>query len=282
MEGKGTDTEDEFEDLLEDAKGDFPDKPREDPPPYKPPANPDTEIALSPAPQGGVISAELLEDSVEIKKLNEKVDGLEEKIRICCPEKPDKEKEKIKPKRDVKYDYKTRGWIAIRGGSAYSGNIGPLSGPRDKPRKRQGRPGKVGTRKGRKNDIVEMGLVGYSERNAVENQQWYPRDQTQDPDEMLKNTIKESHSDQYIAPGVSLHLIKQKIKEGFVIEFEDPLDAREMDQLMGAVSGYKKKKKKKRSSKKKKSRRSSKKKKKSRRSSKKKKKSKKNKSQRRK
>jgi hypothetical protein len=270
MEGKGSDTEDEFEDLLEDAMGDFPDKPHKDPPPpYKPPANPDPEIALSPAPQGGVISAELLEDSVEIKKLNEKVDGLEEKIRICCPEKPDKEKEKIKPKRDVKYDYKTRGWIAIRGGSAYSGNIGPLSGPRDRPRKpKPHRPGQAYLREyreARKILILGMGLVGYSERNAVRNHEWWPRDQTHDPDEMLKNTIKESHTDQYIAPGVSLHLIKKKIKEGFVIEFEDPLDAQEMEQLMGTVSGYKKKKRKKKKSKKKKSRRSSKKKKKSKR-----------------
>jgi hypothetical protein len=223
MEGKDSDTDEEFKDVLsENEISGKVSEPEYDPPEYDP--NPymgnvilSPAPAPAPAPQGSVVNAEFLEESEEIKKLNERIDGLEEKIRICCPE---KEKEKIKPKIDVKYDYKTRGWISIRGGSAYSGKIGPLSGPREIPPRNSGR-----------NEVIEsMGLVGYSERNGVngDTTTWWPRDQTHDPDEMLKNTIKESHTDTHIASGVSLHLIKKKIDEGFVIEFEDPLDASEM------------------------------------------------------
>jgi hypothetical protein len=218
MEGKDSDTDEEFNDVLsENEISEKVSEPEYDPPEYDPNpymGNVILSPAPAPAPQGDVVDAEFLEDSEEIKKLNKRIDRLEEKIRICCPEKEEK------PKIDVKYDYKTRGWIIIRGGSAYSGKIGPLSGPRKFPPRNSGR-----------NEVIEsMGLVGYSERNGVnrDTTTWWPRDQTHDPDEMLKNTIKESHTDTHIASGVSLHLIKKKIDEGFVIEFEDPLDASEM------------------------------------------------------
>ena len=351
MEGKGSDTEDEFEDLLEDAMGDFPDKPHKDPPPpYKPPANPDPEIALSPAPQGGVLDVVVAEDLPDIdmkiresefkmkgeiiKKNNElttRIDKLETMLKICgCDtdwEKINKMSQKIQSRFRGNKDRSemegkhpdyfinrkvTKGWIVIRGCDAfnndtpepypypymtedgipssvegsYTGKHGSVPQGSDLyKRLMRGDPvpGHMIEEKDMKQITIDYGYVGFTvdnKRMSSYDAPWtrynwwlYPspdrKYQNKDHNQMLENTIKAENIwliDTHIAPGVSLHLIKKKIKEGFVIEFEDPLDAREMDQLMGVVSGYKKKKKSKRKkSKKKKSRRSSKKKKKSKR-----------------
>ena len=202
----------------------------------------------------------------ELIQLRNKVLKLERDVGLCCPNygKYDKMATNIqsrfrgmKDRTEMTQKYPevfnkppeipevTKGWIVIKGGSAFSGNIGPLSGPRNVP---------VSVFDRRKT-ILGMGLVGFSMRNGWRGQDdtsWWPRDQTNDPNIMLVETIKESHTDQHIAPGVSFELIQQKMKEGFEIEFEDERDRLAMDTgfAMGKHRGGKKRSKKKRSKKK--------------------------------
>jgi len=252
MKDKGSDTDEGLEVLLEDAMRDFSDKPHEDPPPpYKPPANPYPEIALSPAPQGGVLDAELLEDSAEIKKLNERIDKLEEKIRICCPE---KEKEVSK-----KYTAYTENWVYLPQTDAFPGE--------------NHYPTHKSIEQGKKYTLAhDEGGFDWARGRA-----WI-RSHTKE--EVLADASNKGskyqdaikHNDTvYIVPGIDIKLLVDKSKEGYSIEFESDKDKKtflemggENHNLKGSSKKKKNKKKsglkKRRSSKKKKSRRSSKKK----------------------
>ena len=202
----------------------------------------------------------------ELIQLRNKVLKLEIDVGMCCPD-YDKLASKIqsrvrgiKDRTEMTQKYPevfnkppeipevTKGWIVIKGGSAFSGNTGPLSGRRNVP---------VSVFDRRKT-ILGMGLVGFSMRNGwggMTGTDWWPRDQTNDPNIMLVETIKEHHTDQHIAPGVSFELIQQKMKEGFEIEFEDEGErlAAKFTQFapaFGKHRGGKKRSKKKRSKKK--------------------------------
>ena len=111
----------------------------------------------------------------------------------------------------------TQGWTQIIGGSAYSGQPSPV--------------GTGGIREpvgylNRKKEIQRMGLIGWSERNSVDGYgDWWPRDQTRDPTEMLINTPVEGHSDTYISPGIDFRTLVDVRKErGFKLVFEHPDD----------------------------------------------------------
>jgi hypothetical protein len=111
----------------------------------------------------------------------------------------------------------TQGWTQIIGGSAYSGQPSPVGG--------------AGIREptgylNRKKEIQRMGLIGWSERNSVTGYgDWWPRDQTRDPTEMLINTPVEGHSDTYISPGIDFRTLVDVSKERrFKLVFEHPDD----------------------------------------------------------
>jgi hypothetical protein len=141
----------------------------------------------------------------EIEKLKSEIEKLKA-VKVCHKLKTEEDKDK---RSSV-----TNGWIVVIGGSAFSGKVGPLSDVRCEPR------GVLD----RKKVVLNMGLVGYSMRNHARDPSWWPRDQTNDPNKMLVETIKEGHTDTHISPGVSFHLIKDKIKAGFKVEFEDERD----------------------------------------------------------
>jgi len=110
----------------------------------------------------------------------------------------------------------TQGWTQIIGGSAYSGSLARgESGSRRQP------TGYLN----RKKEIQRMGLIGWSERNSVNDCAWWPRDQTRDPTEMLINTPVESHTDTYISPGIDFRkLVDVSRERGFKLVFEHPDD----------------------------------------------------------
>ena len=259
MEGKEPDTDDEFN------------VPSYDPPSYG------SLTAPSPAPiPTNVLLAETTPDiDVKIResefkmkgetiKLQNRIEKLEMDMKLCCPNydklatniqsrfRGNKDRTETARKYPPKVTNVTKGWIVVIGGSAFSGNVGPLSGERSVP---------VNVFDRRK-VVLDMGLVGFSMRNNPGDQRWWPRDQTKDPNIMLKESIREGHTDTHISPGVSFQAIKDKMSEGFKIVFDDKND--EMSCKLRA--GYKKKKsksKKRKSKLKKKSKRSSKKKRKS-------------------
>ena len=271
MEGKEPDTDDEFN------------VPSYDPPSYG------SLTAPSPAPiPTNVLLAETTPDidmkiresefkmkGETIKKNNElttRIDKLETMLKICgCDtdwEKINKMSQKIQSRfrgnKDRietarKYPPKvTKGWIVVIGGSAFSGDVGTHGIAHNSEPKRV---------TDRRKFVLDMGLVAFSMRNNPGDQSWWPRDQTNDPNIMLKESIREGHTDTHISPGVSFQAIKDKMSEGFKIVFDDKNDERSFGD--GVRAGSKKKKKsgfkkrrssKRKNSKKKKSKRSSKKK----------------------
>ena len=250
MEGKEPDTDDEFN------------VPSYDPPSYVP------LMAPSPAPiPTNVLLAETTPD-IDMKiresefkmkgetiKLQNRIEKLEMDMKLCCPN-YDKlatniqsrfrgNKDRTETAR--KYPPKvTKGWIVVIGGSAFSGNVGAHGIAHN------GGPKSVIDRR---KFVLDMGLVAFSMRNNPGDQSWWPRDQTKDPNIMLKESIREGHTDTHISPGVSFRAIKDKMSEGFKIVFDDKNDERSFK----LRAGFKKKtKSKKRKYKKKKSKRSSK------------------------
>jgi hypothetical protein len=264
MEGKEPDTDDEFN------------VPSYDPPSYG------SLTAPSPAPiPTNVLLAETTPD-IDMKiresefkmkgetiKLQNRIEKLEMDMKLCCPNydklatniqsrfRGNKDRTETARKYPPKVTNVTKGWIVVIGGSAFSGDVGTHGIAHNSEPKRV-----IDRRK----FVLDMGLVAFSMRNTSASlrgrQDWWPRDQTKDPNIMLKESIREGHTDTHISPGVSFQAIKDKMSEGFKIVFDDKNDERSCK----LRAGYKKKKRKskkkkyKRSSKKKKSKRSSKKK----------------------
>jgi hypothetical protein len=139
-------------------------------------------------------------------------------------------------------DKKTKGWITIKGACAYPGNMGPLSGLRNEPVQHSER----------KEIVKELGLIAYVDRNARDriyrdNTEWWPLDQTKDPNEMLLNTITKSHSNTHISPGVDIFLLTQ-FMGGVIFENKEdekqylgiggiPYDLEEWDEETSESSG---------------------------------------------
>ena len=260
MEGKEPDTDDEFN------------VPSYDPPSYGSLTAPSPAPSPAPIPTNVLLAETTPDIDVKIResefkmkgetiKLQNRIEKLEMDMKLCCPN-YDKlatniqsrfrgNKDRTETAR--KYPPKvTKGWIVVIGGSAFSGDVGPLSGGRSVPVNVFDRRIMMG----------DMGLVAFSMRNNPRDHNWWPRDQTKDPNIMLKESIREGHTDTHISPGVSFQAIKDKMSEGFKIVFDDKNDERSCK----LRAGYKKKKsksKKRKSKLKKKSKRSSKKKRKS-------------------
>ena len=188
----------------------------------------------------------------EISRLKNKIDELEIKQKICCKEKEmateniqrvyrghqgrntfKQTRRSMKPNvtdalldmpMDVgdliatnrkKIDYKTKGWTIINDASAWEGIPS-----RSIDVEMRGRGVSIEIRK---NIIEDMGLFGYTESKG-DHFHWWPRDQATKPDDILNNISVQNQRDTYVVPGVSFKLIKQKIDEGFNIDFENPED----------------------------------------------------------
>ena len=163
------------------------------------------DIALSPAPQGDILSAELLEDSLEIRELNERINKLEEKIRTCCPE---------KEKSSKKYTAYTENWVYLPQTTAFPGE--------------NSYPTRESIEQGKKYTLThEEGGFDWARGKA-----WI-RSNTKE--EVLADASNKGskyqdaikHNDiVYIVPGIDIKLLVDKSKEGYSIVFESEKDRR--------------------------------------------------------
>jgi hypothetical protein len=184
-------------------------------------------IALSPAPQGDILSAELLEDSLEIRELNERINKLEEKIRTCCSE-----KEKVQKK----YTAYTENWVYLPQTDAFPSE-------NSYPTQRSIEQGKKYTLTHEEGGFTwargEAWIRSHTKEEVLAD--------ASNKDSSYQDAIK--HNDTvYIVPGIDIKLLVDKSKEGYSIVFESEKDRRiflEMGGNMGKASLKKKKKKKK-------------------------------------
>ena len=133
----------------------------------------------------------------------------------------------VKPMK--KFDYKTSGFVTIKKADAYPYDNRPFGvGPESR-------------------DL--SGLKKYIKENKIPGMVWCPenkwgspRIQPESHEDLFKN-INESKTgwicDTIISPGCPLKLIKEKIDEGYTIEFEDENDKREVEAMQGG--GYRRK-----------------------------------------
>jgi len=185
----------------------------------------------------------------EIRRLESKIDKILKIQRICCADNEmvreqldrmdNQDRRSISQKPNVtdelldlplevsdlimaeraKILRETQGWIIVKGASAWEGKSCPKMGLVE----RDGQGVSTEIRKG----IIEyMGLFGYTEGSALggHSGHWWPRCQGNAPDDMLQNISKQGMRNTWVAPGASFELIRQKIDEGFIIEFEDDED----------------------------------------------------------
>jgi len=200
---------------------------------------PQEDIFLSPEPQDDVLNAELLEDSIEIKKLNERIDNLEGIIKECCPEKGKKvSKSKTVPKSKTvlkKYTAYTENWVYLPQTSAFPGENSYLT-----------------------HNSIEQGkkyTLAHDEGGFC----WargiaWIRSNTKE--EVLADAsnkgskykdAKDYNDIVYIVPGIDIKLLVDKSKEGYSIEFESDKDRKtflEMGGELHNLKGSSKKKKK--------------------------------------
>ena len=118
----------------------------------------------------------------------------------------------------------TQGWIIVKGGSAQGSvrlNRDLALTPMQMFEAQNAGEGQGDNTEERKIIIVDMGLLGYTEHTDG---RFWPRDQVAKPDDILNNIKLAVKHNTYVKPGVSFELIRQKIKEGFTIEFEDDED----------------------------------------------------------
>jgi hypothetical protein len=228
---------------------------------------PHEDILLSPEPQEDILNAELLEDSIEIKKLNERIDNLEGIVKVCCPEKGKTvPKSKTVPK---KYTAYTENWVYLPQTSAFPGE-------NSYPTRKSIEQGKKYTLAHDEGGFDWARGIAWIKSNTKEE----VLADASNKGSKYKDAIKNNDT-VYIVPGIDIKLLVDKSKEGYSIEFESDKDRMtflemggEQHNLKGSskkkkktVASKKKKKsggyKKSRSSKKKKKSRSSKKKKKS-------------------
>lgn len=138
---------------------------------------------------------------------------------------------------------RTKGWIILKGASAYTGQGEEMV--RYKPAyegryRVKGYYGPYDSIRRKRMDIVKkLNLIAFSERNenSSDLKSWWPRDQTKDPDEMLLNSPREMHTDTNIAEGVNIDLLVAKSQEGFTIFFENEGDRRLFLERGGILRG---------------------------------------------
>ena len=209
---------------------------------------PQEDILLSPEPQDDVLNAELLEDSIEIKKLNERIDNLEGIIKECCPEKgKTAPKGKTVPKSKKvpkKYTAYTENWVYLPQTSAFPGE--------------NSYPTRKSIEQGKKYTLEhDEGGFDWARGKA-----WI-RSHTKE--EVLADASNKGskyqdaikHNDTvYIVPGIDIKLLVDKSKEGYSIVFESDKDRKTFLEMGGEqhnLKGSSKKKKKAVTKKKKKS-----------------------------
>lgn len=84
----------------------------------------------------------------------------------------------------------------------------------------------------RKKFIIKNGYYGFFIHPSDTILRWgWVRDQAKDVNDLIYHLTPRNNSNGYVVPGASLELIKQKINEGFEVEFEDERDKIAMDKL---------------------------------------------------
>jgi len=250
-----------------------------DPPPYEGPSIRGASFlpeAPSPAPITGtgvvmdpdVVMGDFLDDRIDEleKKLNECNEKLklyegdgdfddDEQFQDVREEEPEIPEEIKKPSQPMKkFDYKTMGWVIFKSPAdmASSNSIAfrkkVKTPPKNEsmlklPLKHLG--DNVNSIKRNESVIKQGGLAWCPDQRWCGN---YSTDISFTPDEFIKQVIYKPTEEElrsewrceiWVAPGASLKLIKEKIDEGYTIEFEDENDKREVEAMQGG--GYRRK-----------------------------------------
>ena len=199
------------------------------------------DILLSPEPPD-VLNAELIEDSIEMKKLNERIDNLEGIVKVCCPEKGKKvPKSKTVPK---KYTAYTENWVYLPQTSAFPGE-------NSYPTRKSIEQGKKYTLAHDEGGFDWARGIAWIRSNTKEE----VLADASNKGSKYKDAIQNNDT-VYIVPGIDIKLLVDKSKEGYSIEFESGKDRKiflEMGGEQHNLKGSSKKKKKAVTKKKKKS-----------------------------
>jgi hypothetical protein len=202
---------------------------------------PHEDILLSPEPQEDILNAELLEDSIEIKKLNERIDNLEGIVKVCCPEKGKTvPKSKTVPK---KYTAYTENWVYLPQTSAFPGE-------NSYPTRKSIEQGKKYTLAHDEGGFDWARGIAWIRSNTKEE----VLADASNKGSKYKDAIQNNDT-VYIVPGIDIKLLVDKSKEGYSIEFESDKDIMTFLEMGGEqhnLKGSSKKKKKTAASKKKK------------------------------
>ena len=125
----------------------------------------------------------------------------------------------LKPKETI-------GWTIFKNADGFNG----VPGPNDSLIHQQ--IIKIKNIQDRKKFIIKNGYYGFFIHPSDTILRWgWVRDQAKDVNDLIYHLTPRNNSNGYVVPGASLELIKQKINEGFEVEFEDERDKIAMDKL---------------------------------------------------
>jgi len=128
-------------------------------------------------------------------------------------EKARRELGKLLKNKKIPDSRKTNGWVIFEDSTAWSGDPGEY-GPKQKDMDNK-------SDKVRKSFCMEKGIYGYVSSSG---KKAWARTQATSSDNLINNIKKEDTTRVHVSPGASISLIKQRVKEGFKVIFEDSSD----------------------------------------------------------